>query len=145
MYWTMFMCSLCRVYVWPSVGPHTAGPKWFHQYLIWVFMPCILVGAYKCFRGRLVSTYKSTHYYNPEDQHWHLCQHENLRSLNFVAVVTFTLVRKTHSACKVVHYYYDDFTHWLYHEAEISTTYRFSLKVTWHGSVSKVPYHLWTW
>jgi hypothetical protein len=32
-------------------------------------------------QGRmLVSTYKSTRHYNPEEQHWHLHHRENLKS-----------------------------------------------------------------
>jgi hypothetical protein len=39
-----------------------------------------LVGRSQCFRETMVSTYKPTMHYYPEDFHWNLHHHQNLRS-----------------------------------------------------------------
>jgi hypothetical protein len=60
--------------------------------VFWVITQCGIVGRYQCFRGTLVSTYKSTWHYNPGKQQWHVHNPENNRSHKWLLVIMKTFL-----------------------------------------------------
>jgi hypothetical protein len=71
--------------------------NWTGLVVFWVVTPCGLTGGYQRFEGpyrfhlhleeTLVTTYKTTLRYNPEDQHRYLHRRENLRCQNWLSDV----------------------------------------------------------